>query len=139
MEQIVLKEQIISCNCPYCTKELIIIRDLEPKAKEQKIEIVKKAKKIVKAAKVPTKIAKVAHRTWKAWTSEDDEMVKSMSNLGVSAKKIGLKLGRTQAAIYTRKDTLAKLEGKAETEGFAELEIVAPEQTQASELIAINQ
>ena len=96
MEQIVFKEQLQNCKCPFCTREFVIVKDIMPQAKQE-------AKSEAKAK--PVKV-KVKMRTHKAWSQEDDNALRSMAAQGMKTKHIAAKLGRTLNTVYVRKGKL---------------------------------
>ena len=96
MEQIVLKEQVTSCKCPYCTREFVIVKDLDTKVGNGRIELTASVESIK-----PKKPRKVSGQR-KAWTEEDDDALKSMLAANVPMKGIANKLGRTLGATYAR-------------------------------------
>jgi len=99
--EILLKEQLTSCECPYCTKEFVIVglRN-EAKQEEQKqVQEVKqeKSKKVVKS-----------RRSWKA--SDNTTLKEGLAN-GLSIMTIAKSLGRSYDVTYIHKQKLG-LKGK---------------------------
>jgi hypothetical protein len=96
MEQIVFKEQLQNCKCPFCTREFVIVKDIMPQAKQE-------AKSEIKAKAKPVKVKMKTH---KAWSQEDDNALRNMAAQGMKTKHIAAKLGRTLNTVYVRKGKL---------------------------------
>ena len=102
--EILLKEQLTSCECPYCTKEFVIV-GLRNEAKqeimpEQEVKQVKQAKNEKKEKKSRRK-----------WTSVEDAALEDGLANGLSIKTIAKNLGRSYDVTYRHKQKLG-LKGK---------------------------
>lgn len=98
--EILLKEQLTSCECPYCTKEFVIVglrNEAKQEVQEQEVKQVKQAKKEKKSRR--------------KWTSVEDAALNEGLANGLSTKTIAKNLGRSYDVTYIHKQKLG-LKGK---------------------------